>query len=519
MTKKRNNYWINRANERMDEYQKDASDVMNKLNANYDKAIRDINQDIKDIFYRFAKDSDLTLEQAQNLLNSKISIKEFDGIKTKINNIKDEELKSYMIAQLNSRAYKARITRLEAIKENIYINLKKVADVELEQTRKLYISSLNYSYYRNTFDIQKGIGEVFDFSPLPVSFVEEILKNKWSGQNYSTRIWQNNEVLASKLEEVVTSGLMQGKSSKRMAEELKDMTTYGKFATERLIRTETTFVTNLGEIESYKAAGIEKYIFVATLDLRTSKLCRKHDRKVYIVAKAVPGKNLPPLHPYCRSTTRAYIKGMKLGHRTARDPKTGKTYQIDNMNYEEWYQKFVLDKYGEQDAAKFEKMIKNKASDRKQYDRYKNILGKEAPKNFAEFRDLKYNDSNEWKLMQGYYRGITKGSLTPLANFKLYKDMDVQIKTNLIEIKAYNDINIKSRSIHFIERAIGSIEQKRSGVEILDIKNTLISPNKVGEIRIVNGDKSIKLYGDNNMVTVNPDTGNLVQVNPRKKVK
>ena len=378
----------------------DATDVILKINVEYDKAIKDINQDIKNIFYRFAKDSDLTVEQAQGLLNSKVSVKEFDSIKAKIKNIKDKELKSYMIARLNSRAYKARITRLEAIKESIQTNIKKVADVELEQTRKLYINSLNKSYYRNMFDIQKGIGEIFEFSALPVNYIEETLKNRWSGQNYSSRIWKNNEELASKLEEVVTSGLMSGKSSRKMAKELEDMTAYGKHATERLIRTEKTYVTNQGEIESYKAVGIEKYIFVATLDLRTSKLCRKNDRKIYLVSKAIPGKNLPPLHPYCRSTTRAYIKGMKLGQRIVRDPKTGETYYIENMDYNEWYKKFVVDKYGQQNADKYEKMIKNKSSDRKQYERYKNILGKVAPKSFSEFRKLKYNNSNEWNRLK-----------------------------------------------------------------------------------------------------------------------
>lgn len=516
---KKNSYWIERSNARMEEYQRNATDVINKINSNYDKAIQDINQDIRNIFYQYAKSGDLTLEQTKKLLNKRIPNPLLKIYKRILPKIQNDEVKQWFINQINSRAYKARITRLEAIKESLHINLTKVADVELDQVNKLYISNISKSYYRNMYDIQKGLGSVFEFSSLPVSFIEETLKNRWSGQNYSNRIWYNNEVLASKLEEVVTTGLMQGKSSRRMAKELEDMTSYGKFATERLIRTETTYVTNQGELESYKSAGIEKYIFVATLDLRTSKPCREHDRKIYSVSKAVPGENLPPLHPHCRSTTRAYIEGMKLGQRTARDPLTGKNYQIDNMSYNEWYQKFVVDKYGKQDVAKFERMIKNKSSDRKQFDRYKNILGKDAPKSFTDFREIKYNNGNEWNIMQGYYKGRTKGSLSPLSDYKLYKEIDSKINTDLIGIKTYNSIEIKSRSIHFIERVIGSIEQRRSGVDILDIKNTLISPIKVGEIRVVNNDKSIKLYGDNNMVTINPDTGNLIQVNPRKKVK
>ena len=64
----------------------------------------------------------LSVSEARQLLNSKIPKKELDSIRTKIYGIQDEELKKYMIAQLNAEAYKARITRLEALKESIYIN-------------------------------------------------------------------------------------------------------------------------------------------------------------------------------------------------------------------------------------------------------------------------------------------------------------------------------------------------------------------------------------------------------------
>lgn len=42
---------------------------------------------------------------------------------------------------------------------------------------------------------------------------------------------------------------------------------------------------------------------VITADNKTSDIYREHDRKVYNVEEGVPGENLPPLHPHCRSTT------------------------------------------------------------------------------------------------------------------------------------------------------------------------------------------------------------------------
>lgn len=400
---KSNQYWKDRANERMAEYHKNSDETVFKINNAYDKAIEDINNDINKIFYKFATDGELSETDTRILLNSKIPKKELDEIRAKINFIEDADLKKYLMSQLNTDAYKARITRLEALKESIYINTKKAADVELQQSQLGYINNIKESYYRNIYDIQKGTGIVTDFATLPVNAIEEILKNNWSGKHYSERVWGNSDVLASKLEEVVTSGLMSGKSSKKMAAELEELSTYGKMAAERLVRTETTYVTNMAELESYKELDIDKYIFVATLDLRTSPMCREMDGKIIEVSKGIPGENLPPLHPWCRSTKRAYFEGMTR-RRRARDPETGKNYIVEEMDYKEWYQKCVVDKYGEQKAETFQKMIKNKASDRKQYESYREILGKESPKTLKDFQDLKYNNIEEWKLTKYNYK-------------------------------------------------------------------------------------------------------------------
>jgi NAD+--asparagine ADP-ribosyltransferase len=42
---------------------------------------------------------------------------------------------------------------------------------------------------------------------------------------------------------------------------------------------------------------------VAVMDSKTSEICREHDEKEYDVSDATVGRNYPPLHPRCRSTT------------------------------------------------------------------------------------------------------------------------------------------------------------------------------------------------------------------------
>lgn len=92
----------------------------------------------------------------------------------------------------------------------------------------------------------------------------------------------------------------------------------------------------------YKEAGIEKYLFLATLDIKRSEICRKLGLKSFSVSEAEVGVNLPPMHPFCRSVT-VPGTGSRKGTRWARDPITGKSITVPaDMTYQQWYDKYVL---------------------------------------------------------------------------------------------------------------------------------------------------------------------------------
>lgn len=88
-----------------------------------------------------------------------------------------------------------------------------------------------------------------------------------------------------------------------------------------------------------KTLGVEKYRYLATLDSRTDEICREMDGKVFTMAEYKPGVTAPPLHVWCRSTTVPYF-GENGGLRAARNAE-GKTEYIPDMDYEEWYNRYV----------------------------------------------------------------------------------------------------------------------------------------------------------------------------------
>ena len=149
------------------------------------------------------------------------------------------------------------------------------------------------------------------------------------------------------MKEQILLEILTGKRQHDIAQVIDSRFSVGYYETRRLIRTESCYVANQMSQEAYKDTGTEKYIYVAVLDLKTSKVCRGLDKKVFKVADAKPGLNYPPMHPWCRSTTIAYMPPELLKNLKQRawDPQAG-TYAVipGDMKYSEWYSKYVTGK-------------------------------------------------------------------------------------------------------------------------------------------------------------------------------
>jgi SPP1 gp7 family putative phage head morphogenesis protein len=171
------------------------------------------------------------------------------------------------------------------------------------------------------------------------SQIRQVLRNKWSGVNYSSRVWANRDATVSNLQNALLENLSMGKTSTQTFDALMEQCNYSRFATNRLLRTETSYVTNQVEAEAYQDAGVEKYELVAVLDGRTSPKCQELDGKTFPLDEKEVGVNFPPLHCFCRTVTAPVLAwATKEGlERLARDPVTGEVQKVPrDMNYKEW---------------------------------------------------------------------------------------------------------------------------------------------------------------------------------------
>lgn len=179
--------------------------------------------------------------------------------------------------------------------------------------------------------------------------VEDVLRTRWSGKNYSERVWANTEKLGKKLEQVMADALHRGADVKKMAQEVAPYLRqgYGLKSAERLIQTELNYVQNQAALASIRDAGFKYFRFIAVLDARTTLICREHDGGIFSVDDGV-GQHMPPLHVRCRSTIAASFgegMGNQKGTRMARDMGTGKSVHVPAaMTYEDFYSTFIQKK-------------------------------------------------------------------------------------------------------------------------------------------------------------------------------
>ena len=327
-------YWDKRAARRLTDAEKQSEEYIKRINKIYDQANRNIQRDIENIYANYSKATGMDVQSLKTLLSKTQTDKLWKELQAK-------GLDKYVKAN-----YKARITRLEQLQAQIYAKAKEIYPQEQELSTDCYKDVLSDSYYKSIYDTQMGTGWDFPFSTLDDNLVKSVLNESWSGKNYSTRIWGNTDILAQSVSEIIGGALLSGQSYAKTSRQIRERFNVGKYYADRLVRTESNYFHNQADAMAYEEMGVEKYVFVAVLDTRTSTICQNLDNEAIELSKKQVGVNYPPMHPNCRSTTRAYM-GAEIEatlKRRARNPVTGENEIIDNMSYKEWAKKNGLDK-------------------------------------------------------------------------------------------------------------------------------------------------------------------------------
>ncbi len=403
---KNEKYWKKRQEEKLSSILNDAQVASEYVSDIYSKASLYIQSKINGIFEKYRDGHGLSNADAKEMLDSLISDRDYNQIKRILENNPKTKQRKELLKKLDTPPYQYRIKRLENIQSQLDKLMNEVYKVEKDVSTDCYINSAFNAYYRNVYNLQKGMKVAYQFDMLDPELIDSMLKSRWSGKNYSNRIWDNTNALAESLKDEMLMGVLTNKTEKEMADTIMNKFAVGAYQARRLIQTESAAMTAFADQQAFKDAGIEKEMFIAVHDSRTSQICQHHDRSIVEIAKAKVGVNVPPLHPNCRSHMIPYIEGVTDAmKKRQRNPVTNKDEVVDvSENYDQWLKR-QQEEHGVDTVNSFMEKTKNASSDRKQYNKYIDVLGKEnMPTSLSKFQDMKYNDVEKFNDLKLHFK-------------------------------------------------------------------------------------------------------------------
>lgn len=312
----------------------------------YRQAQKTLEGQIAAWYQRFATNNGVTLSEAKRMLNAK----ELAELKWDVNQYiqygEENAISDTWAKQLENASARFHISRLEALKLQTQQTIEVLFGNQLDSIDSTMRDVYKSGYYHTVFELQKGSGVGWDFSTLDDRNISKVINKPWAadGKNFSERIWGNRQKLVNELHNTLTQNIILGKSPQKSIDEITKKMNTSRAGAGRLIMTEQAFFSSAAQKDCFVELDVEQFEIVATLDSRTSEICRGMDGKHFPMSEWKIGVTAPPFHVNCRSTTVPFFDDDfgAVSERAARDEATGKTYYVPaNMTYKQWEQAFV----------------------------------------------------------------------------------------------------------------------------------------------------------------------------------
>jgi len=321
-----NSYWAKRAQEQLELIEQQTLPYLRQV----------------DKIYRNAQSQ--TLAEIKKLYQTYYSKEGFDtsllkeiAPKGDVRRFKEDVERAGLSSSLPA-GYGYRLSRLELIEAQIWLEIAKCSEQQAVIQGISHTKTIETAYYHNLYVLSKGTGIMPVFGKLDTKTINNILKAKFFGENYSARIYQNRDILAKELKGILAESVATGQNQSKTIKLVRERYGIKRFEASRLLRTETAHFADITTTQVYEDIGIEKWIYVATLDSRTSEDCRELDGQVFDVGK---GPTIPH-HPNCRCVKASYLgRDYEPDMRIMRDPVTGKNKYTPNITYKEWQAKYL----------------------------------------------------------------------------------------------------------------------------------------------------------------------------------
>lgn len=322
----------------------------------YSQAEQEIQAEVGKLYKKFADSEKISLAEAkQKIKDADFRKIDWEGMLQQEKELRErlketdlpEEVREQIEKQhreldLEMKAYakRGRISYLELRSLEIDKIMVNLYDKQQENIYDHLTNEFDDGYYHSIFNTQQRIGFGYDFTRPSEEAVNRAILNRYDKRNFSKSLYTHCTNFSTDLKSNLVTGLITGENLDKMASRIHKRMGVAYSAAKTLVRTETAYIYETATMEGYSACGIEWYAFLATLDFKTSEICQEMDGQRFKVKDAVPGKNYPPMHPNCRSTTvcdfpeEEHKKGKTT--RVAKD-EDGRVYEVPaDMTYRQW---------------------------------------------------------------------------------------------------------------------------------------------------------------------------------------
>ena len=282
---------------------KDDRKMKRELARVYRNSAEDIQRQIDSEIMRFADKENVSMAKAKKII-SKTDVEWYQDRAKRYSEQKNFSPK----ANKEMRRFNVtmRTSRLELLQARINLDTVMLAWEEEQLTAKYITEEVIKEHIR-----QAGIlGMTVPSSSQLETLARSVLLSDVSGATFSDRIWANQNELRNNINQTIERALIRGEHPRKAAASIKRLVRddYGKAnrAADRILVTESARGQIIAQRESYKAAGIDQYIYLA--ESSACDICSELDDKVFKVKDMVIGVNAPFMHPWCKCSTAAYIE-------------------------------------------------------------------------------------------------------------------------------------------------------------------------------------------------------------------
>lgn len=260
--------------------------------------------------------------------------------------------KKYAVDDILPKDRLRKAKQLTGLKKNVDSEIMKLQNYDNKLIANNLAETYRHSYYRTAHALETEIGADLGFSMVNPKAVKAVVANKMGLVKWPASSKANALLLTKRIKGSIEQGLIQGHSLQKTARLVQKQMNIGAGKAIRIIRTETLRSRIEGTLAGYDEAEAEglpfERVWLSTLGPRTRESHIAMDKEVADSASFFhlpsgvltrgPGlSGIAEEDINCRCDVIVEIPTIDPSKfRAARDPVTGVSVNVKNMDYDEW---------------------------------------------------------------------------------------------------------------------------------------------------------------------------------------